>query len=178
MTYLLIKEMVPTSKLKLLNCETVPMLVVVSPAKALDFSPLERRVCGSVPRFLEEASMIGEVAKKRNRADFKKLMSLSETLADLTYERFRKFDVSDPTSDAKPAVFTYAGDTYKGLDIEQLEEKDVDYAQEHLRILSGLYGLLRPLDLSGRIGLKWGRGCKMRVGLISMRSGEIRLRPC
>ncbi len=146
MTYLLIKEMVPTSKLKLLNCETVPMLVVVSPAKALDFSPLERPVSGSVPRFLEEASMIGEVAKKRNRADFKKLMSLSETLADLTYERFRKFDVSDPTSDAKPAVFTYAGDTYKGLDIEQLEEKDVDYAQEHLRILSGLYGLLRPLD--------------------------------
>jgi uncharacterized protein len=123
------------------------MLAVVSPAKALDFSPLERPVQPSVPRLLGDAAEIGEVAKKRTRAEFKKLMHLSEALADLTYERFQAFDVSDPAENAKPAVFAYAGDTYQGFDVGQLNEAELAYAQDHFRILSGLYGLLKPMDL-------------------------------
>jgi len=123
------------------------MLAVVSPAKALDFSPLERPITATVPRLLDGASDIGAVAKKRTRAEFKKLMHLSDALADLTYERFQAFDASDPKADAKPGVFAYAGDTYQGFDVAQLDEADLAYAQDHFRILSGLYGLLKPLDL-------------------------------
>jgi hypothetical protein len=123
------------------------MLVVVSPAKALDFDPVTPPLPPSVPRLLDAADEIGAVARTRSRADFKKLMKLSDALADLTYERFQAFDVSDPESDAKPAVFAYAGDTYRGLDVAQLSAADLDYAQSHFRILSGLYGLLKPMDL-------------------------------
>ncbi len=140
------------------------MLVVVSPAKALDFSPLERPLPVSVPRLLEEAALVGAVAKKRSRADFRKLMSLSETLADLTYQRFQAFDVSDPASDAKPAVFAYAGDTYKGFDVAQLDEAELLYAQDHFRILSGLYGLLKPLDLIKAHRLEMGTRLKNERG--------------
>jgi len=123
------------------------MLAVVSPAKALDFSPLMRPVDPSVPRLLCDAAEIGAAAKKRTRADFKKLMHLSDALADLTYERFQTFDTKDPQAGGKAAVFAYAGDTYQGFDVAQLSDDDLSYAQDHFRILSGLYGLLRPLDL-------------------------------
>lgn len=123
------------------------MLAVVSPAKALDFSPLERSLEPSMPRLLNEAAEIGAVAKKRTRAEFKKLMHLSDALADLTYERFQAFDTCKPEENAKAAVFAYAGDTYQGFDVGQLDDADLAYAQNHFRILSGLYGLLKPLDL-------------------------------
>lgn len=123
------------------------MLAVVSPAKALDFDPLMRAVSPTVPRLLSESAEIGAVARKRSRADFKSLMDLSDALADLTYERFQAYDIKDPARDAKPAVFAYAGDTYRGFDVTTLDDASLDYAQTHFRILSGLYGLLKPLDL-------------------------------
>lgn len=136
------------------------MLAVVSPAKALNFDPIEPPLPVSEPRFLESAGEIGDVAKKRTRADFKKLMKLSDALADLTYERFQVFDVSEPGNDSKPAVFAYAGDTYRGLDVARFSEADLAYAQNHLRILSGLYGLLRPMDLIKAHRLEMGTKLK------------------
>ncbi len=123
------------------------MLAVVSPAKALNFDPFEPPLPVSEPRLLDQAVEISVVAKKRTRAEFKKLMHLSDALADLTYERFQSFDASDPKEGAKAAVFAYAGDTYRGLDVSGFDDADLAYAQDHLRILSGLYGLLKPLDL-------------------------------
>ncbi len=123
------------------------MLAVVSPAKALNFDPFEPPMPVSHPRLLGDSAEIGIVAKKRTRAEFKKLMHLSDALADLTYERFQAFDTTDPASGAKPAVFAYAGDTYRGLDVGRFGKTDLAYAQDHLRILSGLYGLLKPMDL-------------------------------
>jgi cytoplasmic iron level regulating protein YaaA (DUF328/UPF0246 family) len=136
------------------------MLAVVSPAKALNFDPLEPLVPVSHPRLLDGAAEIGDVAKKRSRAEFKKLMHLSDTLADLTYERFQAFDATDPLSGAKPAVFAYAGDTYRGLDVSRFSDADLTYAQDHLRILSGLYGLLKPMDLIKAHRLEMGTKLK------------------
>eukprot|EP00439_Symbiodinium_sp_Y106_P089650 s1_g2186.t1 len=136
------------------------MLAVVSPAKALNFDPIVPPLPASEPRLLERASEIGDVAKKRTRSDFKKLMKLSDALADLTYERFQAFDASDVANDSKPAAFAYAGDTYRGLDIARFSDSDLAYAQDHLRILSGLYGLLRPMDLIKAHRLEMGTKLK------------------
>ncbi len=136
------------------------MLAVVSPAKALNFDPIEPPLPVSHPRLLSDAAEIGLVAKKRTRAEFKKLMNLSDALADLTYERFQAFDGSEPECGAKPAVFAYAGDTYRGLDVSRLSDADLAYAQDHLRILSGLYGLLKPMDLIKAHRLEMGTKLK------------------
>lgn len=136
------------------------MLAVVSPAKALNFDPFEPPVPASHPRMLDGAAEIGDVAKKRTRAEFKKLMKLSDALADLTFERFQAFDAADPVAGAKPAVFAYAGDTYRGLDVSRFRDVDLAYAQDHLRILSGLYGLLKPMDLIKAHRLEMGTKLK------------------
>jgi len=136
------------------------MLAVVSPAKALNFDPFEPPLPVSHPRLLADTAEIGSVAKKRTRAEFKKLMHLSDALADLTYERFQAFDASEPECGAKPAVFAYAGDTYRGLDVARFSEEDLAYAQDHFRILSGLYGLLKPMDLIKAHRLEMGTKLK------------------
>ncbi|MBL1234484.1 MAG: peroxide stress protein YaaA [Rhodobiaceae bacterium] len=122
------------------------MLVCVSPAKALDFSPLERSVDVQAPRFLAQSEVLGGVAKKCTRSDFKSLMKLSDALSDLTYQRFQSFAPRANDRERKAAVFAFNGDTYRGLDAASMSDEAVDYAQDHLRILSGLYGVLRPLD--------------------------------
>ena len=122
------------------------MLVCVSPAKALDFSPLERSVDVHAPRFLAQSDVLGEVAKKCTRRDFKSLMKLSDALSDLTYQRFQHFAPHATDRERKAALFAFNGDTYRGLDAASMSDETVRYAQGHLRILSGLYGVLRPLD--------------------------------
>lgn len=122
------------------------MLVCVSPAKALDFSPLERSVDVHAPRFLAQSDVLGGVAKKCTRSDFKSLMKLSDTLSDLTYQRFQHFAPQVSDRERKAALFAFNGDTYRGLDALTMNDETVGYAQDHLRILSGLYGVLRPLD--------------------------------
>jgi len=123
------------------------MLVVVSPAKALDFSPVDLPMVPTVPRLLSHTVALAASAKERTRADFKKLMHLSDSLAELTFERFQAMNVAAVEEDAKAAAFAYAGDTYRGLDIAQFTKDDMAYAQTHFRMLSGLYGLLRPMDV-------------------------------
>ncbi len=118
------------------------MLVVISPAKKLDESPA--RQTGSVPIFQGEADRLAEIAARLSGEDLERLMRISPKLGALNAARFRAFASGEG---AKPAVEMFSGDTYTGLEARSLDPDEMAYAQEHLRILSGLYGLLRPLDL-------------------------------
>ncbi len=120
------------------------MLVVISPAKRLDWSEFPAPV--TEPAFAEDAVALAGVARQLDVAALRKLMTLSEDLGRLNRDRFAAF-VPDPAPDAtRPAAMAFAGDTYQGLEARTLDEDALRWAQGHLRILSGLYGLLRPLD--------------------------------
>lgn len=138
------------------------MLVVVSPAKKLDFSEDVTRSDWTQPDFLENAQDLIEYAQKLTRNEIGSLMKISDKLADLNYARYRSFSAPFTPANAKQAVFAFKGDTYVGLDADTLEEEDLAYAQDHFRILSGLYGLLRPLDLMQPYRLEMG--CKLANG--------------
>ena len=117
------------------------MLVVVSPAKKLNMSLVDNLKV-SEPHFKKNANELVNVVRGLSVQDLEKLMDISTTLAELNKDRFNDFG----NQQKKAAAFAFAGDTYKGLSIEKFEMGDLDWAQKHLRILSGLYGLLRPLD--------------------------------
>ncbi|SIO47797.1 hypothetical protein SAMN05444722_2457 [Rhodovulum sp. ES.010] len=121
------------------------MLVVISPAKRLDLAPVEDVPC-TAPAFQGDAVHLAEVARGLSPAELSRLMGISDKLAKLNAERFRDF-AADPAPEAvKPAALAFAGDTYAGLEAASLDPDDLRVAQDRLRILSGLYGLLRPLD--------------------------------
>lgn len=117
------------------------MLVVVSPAKKLDMKPVTD-IMPTAPDYNDKAAELAVIADRLGVKKLQKLMDLSETLATLNAGRFAAFG----TQDTKPAVLAFAGDTYQGLEAGSLDEDEMAWAQNHLRILSGLYGLLRPLD--------------------------------
>jgi len=139
------------------------MLVVVSPAKRLDLKPVEI-AAPSQPAFQEDASTLAGYARKLSVAELRKLMRISDSLARLNAGRFAEF-ADTPTADAtKPAVLAFAGDTYTGLDAATLDDHAMTWAQAHLRILSGLYGVLRPLDLIQPYRLEMGSRLKTQRG--------------
>ena len=117
------------------------MLVVVSPAKKLNMSLVENLKV-SEPHFKKNVNELVNVVRGLSVKDLENLMNISSNLAELNKDRFNDFG----NQEKKAAAFAFAGDTYKGLGIEKFEKEDLDWAQKHLRILSGLYGLLRPLD--------------------------------
>lgn len=120
------------------------MLITISPAKKLDSKPVA--LAPTAPRFAEDTAILAATARALSVAELRKLMHLSEDLAKLNYDRFQGWQ-DTPASDAvKPAVMSFAGDTYVGLDAKTLSEDDLRWAQNHLRILSGIYGVLRPAD--------------------------------
>lgn len=137
------------------------MLILLSPAKTLDMeSPLPTAEF-SQPRFLETAEKLSRSAASLSPASLQKLMHISEPLATLNAARFRAFQTPFTPDNARPALFTFAGDVYSGLDAATLSAKALAHANAHLRILSGLYGLLRPLDLMQPYRLEMGT----RLGL-------------
>lgn len=121
------------------------MLAVISPAKKLNMDPVSG-VKRTVPVFAAEIEELIDTARDLNIAALRKLMGISEKLAKLNVERFAEFSETPDVDAVKQAMYIFAGDTYTGLDAGSLDEDAVIYAQSHLRILSGLYGLLRPLD--------------------------------
>jgi len=138
------------------------MLVVVSPAKALDMEPVG--ITPTQPAFQEDAVRLSKTARNLTLAELKKLMHLSDDLARLNRDRFKAF-AAEPNADAvKPAALAFNGDTYQGLEAKTLSEDDMIWAQDHLRILSGLYGLLRPLDAMQPYRLEMGSKLKTRRG--------------
>lgn len=122
------------------------MLVVVSPAKRLN-EKAGTLAQTSLPQFQAEAVDLAAEAGKLSADGLKSLMKISDSLARLNVDRFAGFDPDPVTDAAHPAALLYAGDTYAGLEAESLDEDEMSWAQDHLRILSGLYGLLRPRDL-------------------------------
>ena len=138
------------------------MLVVISPAKKLDWAT--RDVAATAPDFQDDAISLAQTARNLSLGDLKGLMHLSDALANLNRDRFKAFqDV--PTADVtRPAALAFAGDTYQGLEASTLDTDEMEWAQDHLRILSGLYGVLRPLDLIQAYRLEMGSRLKTRRG--------------
>lgn len=134
------------------------MLVVLSPAKKLDMSEVD--TTATDPQFADDAKALAKTARGLTQKDLQKLMGISENLAKLNADRFKAFG----TMETKPAALAFAGDTYTGLEAASLDPEEMDYAQDHLRILSGLYGLLRPRDAIEPYRLEMGSRLKTRRG--------------
>ena len=138
------------------------MLVVISPAKRLDWA--ERDNLETQPEFQEDAVRLAKTARNLTLGKLKDLMHLSDDLARLNRDRFRDFAAHPPAETTRPAAFAFAGDTYQGLEVASLDPDELEWAQEHLRILSGLYGVLRPLDAIQPYRLEMGSRLKTRRG--------------
>lgn len=140
------------------------VLIVVSPAKSLDYeSPLATRK-SSEPRMLDEAERLIEVMVKKSPADLQKLMHISPALAELNFDRFQDWQRPFTAESARPAVLAFNGDVYHGLEAPTFSERDFTHAQKVFRILSGLYGVLRPLDLMLPYRLEMGSQLKNQRG--------------
>jgi cytoplasmic iron level regulating protein YaaA (DUF328/UPF0246 family) len=136
------------------------MLTVISPAKRLDWSARDLAV--TQPDFAEDAVKLARVAGRLSQKELGALMDISPDLAKLNARRFKEFETG--ADDVRPAALAFAGDTYAGLEAASLDADTLAYAQDHLRILSGLYGLLRPLDAIRPYRLEMGSRLKTRKG--------------
>ena len=132
------------------------MLLVISPAKTLDFESEPVTSVHGQPRFLKQSQQLINELKKLSVAELATLMKLSDKLAGLNMARFQTWSTPFDFSNAKQAVLAFKGDVYTGLDAESLDDKSFEFMQQHVRILSGLYGVLRPLDLIQPYRLEMG----------------------
>ncbi len=142
------------------------MIILLSPAKNMNFdaAPLTERPPATKPVFLKEAREIAGVARGLSPAKLKKMMSISDKLAALNAERFAAFRGDGKSNSQKPAALAFNGEVYLGLDAKTMTKDDFAFAQDHLRILSGLYGLLRPLDAIEPYRLEMGSSLKNPKG--------------
>ena len=140
------------------------MLTILSPAKRLDFGASSTAVERTTPAFLDDTTTLVKRARRLSRKKLVEMMRISKDLADLNYQRFQSFEIEDGPRGGKQSVFAFKGDTYLGLDAASLDVKDLAFAQDHLRILSGLYGLLRPLDEIQPYRLEMGSKLNTRRG--------------
>lgn len=138
------------------------MKMLISPAKSLNFEKKIEVGNHTVPCFLSEAQKLNALLKKKSPKKLGELMSISNNLANLNWERNQHFSVPFTTENAKQAVYTFDGDVYTGLDVYTLPSEKIEKMQHSLRILSGLYGLLKPLDLIQPYRLEMGT--KLKVG--------------
>ena len=132
------------------------MKILISPAKSLDFKSTLPTNTHTQPAFLNEAVQLNASLKTKSPAELQKLMHISEKLATLNWERNQQFTTPFTNDNARPAVFAFNGDVYSGLDAYSFSENALDIVQHNLRILSGLYGILKPLDLIQPYRLEMG----------------------
>lgn len=137
------------------------MIVLLSPSKNLNFKPQAITGKFSEPMFIDEAAQLAERVRKLSRKDMAKLMDINPRLTELNHERFMQWSTSFDTGNAKQAILAFNGDVYTGLNAKMLKESDLVFAQENLVILSGLYGVLRPLDLIQPYRLEMGIDLKV-----------------
>ena len=133
------------------------MIYLLSPAKTLDYESETPSVRATMPRFLDHSAELAEIMKKMTPADLEKLMGISSKLADLNVERFDQWRTDYSKPEGRSAIFAFKGDVYQGLNVADWEKVDFAVAQKSLRILSGLYGILRPLDLMLPYRLEMGK---------------------
>jgi cytoplasmic iron level regulating protein YaaA (DUF328/UPF0246 family) len=132
------------------------MKIVLSPAKSLDYDselPTEK---ASKPRFLDEAETLNDRLAAMSKNELKELMDISQDLADLNYERYQKFSTPFNNDNARPCIYAFDGSAYKELDAYSIDDDHIDFMQDSLRIISGMYGILRPLDLMQPYRLEMG----------------------
>lgn len=132
------------------------MIIVLSPAKSLDYESELPTTTHTTPNFLDDSQQLIEQLRKLTPPDIESLMKISPKLADLNFGRFLNWQQPFDLENARQAAFAFTGDVYQGLDATTLTEKQLDFAQKHVRILSGLYGLLKPLDLMQPYRLEMG----------------------
>lgn len=140
------------------------MLTVISPAKTLDFETKPKSSIHTSPDFLDDSQVLINQLKKFKSQDVIDLMGVSQKIADLNVERFNHWKKPFTTENAKQAVLAFKGDVYTGLDAETMKANDFKFAQKHLRILSGLYGILRPMDLMQAYRLEMGKKLETKRG--------------
>ncbi len=138
------------------------MKIVVSPAKSLDFEKEYPNIAHTQPLFLEESAKLNKVLAKKKPKALSTLMGISPNLAQLNWERNQKFSLPFTQENARPAVYAFNGDVYQGLDAYTLSSQKMGILQDTLRILSGLYGILKPMDLIQAYRLEMGT--KLKVG--------------
>lgn len=138
------------------------MIILLSPAKTLDMTPVA--TAATQPRLLSDTEQLAQALKKKSRAKLQELMHISESLADLNYERNQEFSLPFTSQNAKPAGLAFQGDVYQGLEMDTFSPQEADFANEQIRILSGLYGILRPNDLMQAYRLEMGTKLKSRRG--------------
>ena len=139
------------------------MLIVLSPAKRLDFTEPASDIPATHRRFVDDTTSLSKTARNQTQADLRRLMGISADLAKLNQARFKAFE-PDALDAGIQAAFAFDGDVYQGLQARTLDKAGLKFAQEHLRILSGLYGLLRPLDRIQPYRLEMGTRLKTRRG--------------
>lgn len=132
------------------------MLIVISPAKTLDFESSSGVQESSIPNFLDDSQELIDTMKAYSPDDVASLMKISQKLSELNVERYHDWQTPFTIENAKQAILAFKGDVYVGLDAQTLSVQDLQWAQDHLRILSGLYGALRPLDLMQAYRLEMG----------------------
>ena len=132
------------------------MLIVISPAKTLDFDAAPEALKHTQPSMLRQSEQLIDVLTTKSPADVEKMMKISPKLSELNVERYHTWNTPFTKENAKQALLAFKGDVYTGLKADDFSQQDLDYAQQHLRILSGLYGVLRPLDLMQAYRLEMG----------------------
>ena len=138
------------------------MKIIISPAKSLDFETKANTNLYTQPRFLEQSAKLNKKLKTLSRKKLSDLMKISDDLASLNYERNQSWQTPFELENAKQAIFSFTGEVFRGIDVTTLAEDKLPVLQERLRILSGLYGLLKPLDLIQPYRLEMGT--KLKVG--------------
>lgn len=132
------------------------MLMVISPAKTLDYETAPATERHTLPRYLDHSRELIDVLREKSPQEIAKLMSLSDKLAALNVARYGSYSDTFTTDNSKQALLAFKGDVYTGMHAVDFNEDDFDFAQQHLRMLSGLYGILRPLDLMQPYRLEMG----------------------
>jgi cytoplasmic iron level regulating protein YaaA (DUF328/UPF0246 family) len=140
------------------------MLAILSPAKTLDYETPLTISKSTQPDFNSESKELISTLRKFAPAEIGSLMKISDNLAELNHRRYAEWQSTANTGNARPAIFAFKGDVYQGLDAQTLAARDVNFAQKHLRVLSGLHGLLRPLDLIQPYRLEMGTRLTTRRG--------------
>lgn len=137
------------------------MLFLLSPAKTLDYESPAPEVAHTLPVFVDDAARLIEVLRRKSPQEIASLMSISDPLAALNAARYQSWTRKFTERNARPAAFAFNGDVYDGLQARQLKAQDLEWAQQHVRMLSGLYGVLRPLDWMQPYRLEMGTSLKV-----------------